>query len=86
MDTREETDLAVFRAGEEKVRRALGNDALGPISMTPIDPGVSVGLIEPTSVGEKVTESPAAGAGRKGATSGIRLRRSRILEVKNTDF
>lgn len=86
MGTWHETDLAVFRAGEEKVRRALRDDALSPISMAPIDPGVSVGLIEPTSVGEEVTESPASGAGREGATRGIRLGRARILEVKDTDF
>lgn len=86
MDTWHETDLAIFRTGEEKVWRALRNNALSPISMTPIDSGVSVGLIEPSSVGEEVTESPASGAGGEGGTRGIRLSRAGVLEVKDTDF
>ena len=66
--------------------RAFCNDALSPISMAPIDPGVSVGLVEEPSIGEEIAEASASSASGEGSTRPIRLSGARILQVKDTDF
>lgn len=50
-------DLAVFGAGEEEVRRGLGDNALHTIRMAPVDSSVGIALTQVPHSSKEVVEA-----------------------------